>query len=300
MSTRRAPRAGPGGGTLRPAHRRSDSPPAERLDPPAEHLDPPPAEHPDRGPVWTGDTLPDNRPDVSTVPQAQWDDPRHDSSSLQYDGTPLGEHGYVGTVNPDELSPSRLTNSGRLIHPNVVPPKLQPYIDSGAIINDNGVLRLSEPVEVTFTLKNPNHDLAELLRQGDLLERSLNQQSVGDWQERINSYDLNGRVEGPAQTSYRAGQIQLQADALEVRNLPSSDAALAAAKKKAEGLRCCTARTRWPAATLCSSPAWGIVQSTVPTGGVGTRALIEKACFAKCRHPWNRPEYPISCSATYA
>jgi hypothetical protein len=52
-------------------------PPAEHLSPP-EHLDPP-VEHPDFGPVWTGDRLPNNRPndrpDVSAVPQEQWDIP---------------------------------------------------------------------------------------------------------------------------------------------------------------------------------------------------------------------------------
>jgi hypothetical protein len=61
-------------------------PPTGHLSPP-EHLDPP-AEHPDRGPVWTGDTLPNNRPDVGTVPQSEWNGPRYDPSSFQYDGTP--------------------------------------------------------------------------------------------------------------------------------------------------------------------------------------------------------------------
>jgi hypothetical protein len=171
------------------------------------------------------------------VPQAQWDDPRYDPSSLQYDDTPRGEHGYVGTVNPDELlSTSGLTRSGRLIDPNVIPPKLQPYIDNGVVINDDGVLRLRDSVDVTFTLNHPNHDAAEFFRQGDLQERSLNQQSIGDWEERINNYDANGRDTGPSQGDYRAQQIQLRADALEARTWLTPDAALAQSKKEATGM----------------------------------------------------------------
>ena len=120
--------------------------PAQPVDPPAGHVDPP-AQHvdPARGPVWSGDTLADGRPDVSTVPQADWTDPRVDPSSLHYDGTPRGDHGNVGTLNPDELSPSGLTNNGRLIDPTVVPPELQHYVDAGVIVNDDGVLRLHRP-----------------------------------------------------------------------------------------------------------------------------------------------------------
>ena len=208
-------------------------PPSEHLDPPAEHFDP---AHPDRGPVWTGDTLPNGRPDVSAVPQAQWNDPRYDPSSFQYDATPRGEHGYVGTVNPDVLSPSTLTHSGLLIDPNVVPPRLQPFIDTGVIINDDGVLRLSQPVEVTFSTKNPNIDPAEFLRQGDLQERSLNQQSVAGWQENMDHFDLYKRVDGPVPTNYRVEQIQLRADALEARTGMTPDAALAQAEQEAAGL----------------------------------------------------------------
>jgi hypothetical protein len=179
---------------------------------------------------------PKNRPDVSTVPQAQWNDPRYDPSSFQYDATPRGEHGNVGTVDPDVPSPSGLTNNGRLIDPTSVPPELQHYIDTGVIINDDGVLRLSQPVELTFTTKNQNIDPAEFLRQGDLQERSLNQQTVEDWQKRINDYAANGRDSGPSQGNYRAQQVQLRADALEARNGMTPDAALAQARKEAAQL----------------------------------------------------------------
>jgi hypothetical protein len=113
---------------------------------------------------------------------------------------------------------------------------LQPYIDSGAIINDDGVLRLSQPVEVTFSTKNPNIDPAEFHRQGDLQERSLNQQSVGDWQDRINKFAANGRDAGPSQDNYRAQQIQLRADALQARNGLTPADALTQARKEATGL----------------------------------------------------------------
>jgi hypothetical protein len=95
-----------------------------------------------------------------------------------------------------------------------VPPELQHYIDTGAVVKDDGVLRLSDPVDITFNLSNKNHDLDEFLRQGDLPERSLNQQSVADWQGRIDAWELNGRDKGPSQDNYRAEQIQLRADAL--------------------------------------------------------------------------------------
>lgn len=143
-------------------------PPAQRFDPPTERLDPPPAEHlnpsvehrievpsgPVTGCPTVGPTSAPCRSHCGTTP-------RHDPSSLQYDGTPRGEHGYVGTADPDVPSPSGLTHSGRLIDPNVVPPQLQHYIDNGVVINDDGVLRLRDSVDVTFTLKNPNHDAAD-------------------------------------------------------------------------------------------------------------------------------------------
>ncbi|GIG21628.1 hypothetical protein Cch01nite_23520 [Cellulomonas chitinilytica] len=164
-------------------------------------------------PEWTGGHLPDGRPDVTQVPPEHWNDPQYDPSHPHYDGTPRGEHGNVGTVNPDVPSPSGLTNSGRLLDPDVIPEPLRRYVDNGTLINDDGVLRLSDPVEITFKRRDLNHDLVEFERQLDLQERALNQMAVGGWAERFDNF-----LRLDNQDVYRAQQIDLLADRLQAEH----------------------------------------------------------------------------------
>lgn len=164
-------------------------------------------------PAWTDGTLPDGRPDVSQVPREHWNDPAYDPSHPHYDGTPRGEHGNVGTVDPDVPSASGLTNSGRLLDPAVIPEPLRPFVENGTIVNDNGVLRLAETVDVPFKRRDANHDLAEFERQLDLQERALNQMAVGGWAERFDNF-----LRLDNQDTYRAQQITLLADRLEIEH----------------------------------------------------------------------------------
>jgi len=159
-------------------------------------------------PEWTGGHLPDGRPDVSQVPPEHWNDPQYDPSHPHYDGTPRGEHGNVGPINPDVPSPSGLTNSGRLLDPDVIPEQLRPYVDNGTVINDNGVLRLADDVDITFNRSQAKHDLVEFTRQIDLQERAIRQMPVGEWIERVD--DFTQRVNN--QEAYRAVRERLLAD----------------------------------------------------------------------------------------
>lgn len=159
-------------------------------------------------PEWTGGHTPDGRPDVTQVPREHWNDPQYDPSHPHYDGTPRGEHGNVGTVDPDVPSSSGLTHSGRLLDPDVVPEQLRPYVENGTLVNDDGVLRLAEPIEVDFTRRNAGHDLVEFHRQLDLQERALNQMSLENWTERFDSFVSRLDNQGP----YRTEQIRLLAD----------------------------------------------------------------------------------------
>jgi hypothetical protein len=186
-------------------------------------------------PEWDGATHPDGRPDVTQVPPEHWNDPAYDPSHPHYDGTPRGEYGNVGTVDPDVPSPSGLTNSGRLIDPNVIPEALRPFVDNGSVINDHGVLRLADDVQLTFNRTNPAHDLDEFLRQGHLQEQALRQQSLDDWETRITDYESGGRSEATAQANYRAAQIQLLADGLEHQRGLSPADALAEANRQMTG-----------------------------------------------------------------
>jgi hypothetical protein len=88
------------------------------------------------------------RPAVGDVPREHWDNPLYDPAHPHSDGTPRGEHGYVGTVDPDHLSVSGLTDSGRLHDPNVVPQALPPYVESGISPELRGDVRLGVELQV--------------------------------------------------------------------------------------------------------------------------------------------------------
>ncbi|MGW6130193.1 polymorphic toxin type 15 domain-containing protein [Cellulomonas sp. NPDC055163] len=163
-------------------------------------------------PEWNGPTRVNGRPDVRVVPQEHWGNPELDPAHPHYDAVPRGQHGNVGTIDPDTISPSGLTNSGRLLHPALVPDQLQPFVDRGVVVIDDGVLRMAEPIEVTFTRTNPNHDAAEFARQGRLQQQSVNQQSVADWNQRMSNYDTHGRTDEKFQGQYRRAQIRLMAE----------------------------------------------------------------------------------------
>jgi hypothetical protein len=154
------------------------------------------------------------RPDVASVPQHQRGNSQFDPANSRFDAQPRGDHGDIGTIDPDTPSSSGLTNSGRLHDPDTVPTELQPYVDNGTIINDNGVLRMADPVEVNFNHSNPRHDAAEFDRQVGLQEQSLNQQSVDSWSSNREAFvDSRGtRQEGTAQQTYRETQKQLIAE----------------------------------------------------------------------------------------
>ncbi|MBB2924720.1 polymorphic toxin type 15 domain-containing protein [Cellulomonas cellasea] len=163
-------------------------------------------------PVWDGPTRLNGRPDVRAVPEEHWGNPELDPAHPHYDAVPRGQHGNVGTIDPDTISPTGLTNNGRLLHPALVPDQLQPFVDRGVVVIDNGVLRMAEPVEITFTRSNPNHDAAEFARQGQLQQQSVNQQSVADWNKRMSDYDTHGRTDEKFQGKYRRAQIRLMAE----------------------------------------------------------------------------------------
>ncbi|MEV7972108.1 polymorphic toxin type 15 domain-containing protein [Cellulomonas sp. NPDC089187] len=170
-------------------------------------------------PDWAGDHR-WGKPDVRQVPQQLWNDPRYDPAHPHYDATPRGEHGNIGTVNPDVDSPSGLTHSGRLVD-GQIPEQLQPYVDSGKIVVDDGVLRLAEPARIEFTRNQPEHDFAEFERQVGLQQRALNQMSAHEWADRANSF--TERVDN--QASYRRREITLLAGRLrEEFGLSASDA----------------------------------------------------------------------------
>ncbi len=187
---------------------------------------------------WDGPTRPDGRPDVDQVEPRHQGDPEFDPARPDYDAQRRGEHGNIGTVDPDQPSASGLTNSGRLIDPDHVPEQLQPYIDQGIIVNDNGVLRLADDVELVFDRTNPNHDWDEFVRQAQLQERSLNQQSVGSWDANRSEFtrvdpatgQQVGRRDAAEQSAYRAEQVQLYADGLVRDHGLTPDAALARAR----------------------------------------------------------------------
>ena len=86
----------------------------------------------------------------------------------------------------------------------------------------------------------------EFLRQGDLQERSLNQQTTKDWQYRIDKHAANARDAGPSQRNHRAEQIQLRADALRARNGVTPTDAVAVAKKEATGPHVLHGRDQYP------------------------------------------------------
>jgi hypothetical protein len=171
------------------------------------------------------------RPAVADVPTEHWGDPLYDPANPRYDGTPRGEQGYVGTVDPDQLSASGLTDSGRLHDPNVVPEALRPYVDSGVVVNDNEVLRLAEDVQVVFDRINPNHDLAEFTRQLDLQERSLNQMSVDEWTARFDEFVERVSNQGP----YRRSQVAAIAERLEQAEGLNHHTAVAQARAELAG-----------------------------------------------------------------
>jgi len=106
--------------------------------------------------------------------------------------------------------------------PTHIPEPLQPYVDQGLIVVDNGVLRVADDVELVFNRKNPNHNWDEFVRQVDLQEHTLGQQSLESWnanRSEFTSIDPQtgkpvGRREGPAQQDYRDQQVQLYADGL--------------------------------------------------------------------------------------
>lgn len=193
--------------------------------------------HGSSAPEWTGDRHPDGRPDIHDVDPSHYNDPRYDPADYRYDGQPRGEHGNIGTVNPDVPSSSGLTLSGRLDPPGVVPEALRPFVDNGTLTVDHGVLRLSDEVQVDFTRRNPNHDLTEFQRQGEMQMQSLKQQTVADWDARLDNFEQNGRSEAAAQKAYREQQIQLRADAIIARadHEISPAQALAQAKQELKG-----------------------------------------------------------------
>lgn len=160
-------------------------------------------------PEWDGGTI-GKRADVSDVPLHQRGDPRFDPAHPHYDATPRGEHGNVGTVSPDVPSRSGDTLSGRLLDPNVIPEALRPYVEAGTVVNDNGVLRLAQEVEVTFVRTDPRHDLVEFERQIDLQRRALNQMSTEEWSHRISSFVDRVNNQG----AYRSREATLIADRL--------------------------------------------------------------------------------------
>lgn len=159
-------------------------------------------------PDWAGDYR-RGKPDVRQVPQQFWNDPRYDPSHPHYDSIPRGEHGNIGTIDPDVPSQSGLTHSGRLID-GVVPDELKPYVDSGKLVVEDGVLRLAEPARIEFTRANPSHDFAEFERQVDLQERALNQMNAHDWAENADSFTERMNNQG----SYRRGQVTMLAERL--------------------------------------------------------------------------------------
>ena len=163
---------------------------------------------------WDGPVHADGRPDVSAVPDEHRGDAAWDPAQSDYDAVARGEHGNVGTIDPDQPSSSGLTMSGRLIDPGHIPEQLQPYVDQGLVVVDDGVLRLADDVELTFNRKNPNHDWDEFVRQVDLQGHSLGQQSVESWQANRSEFMSSGRREGTAQEAYRDQQVQLYADGL--------------------------------------------------------------------------------------
>ena len=57
----------------------------------------------------------------SELPDSLRNDPQHDPTHPRYDSLSHDSHGNIGTVNPDVPSESGLTNSGRLIDPDVIP-----------------------------------------------------------------------------------------------------------------------------------------------------------------------------------
>lgn len=159
-------------------------------------------------PEWAGDHR-WGKPDVRQVPERLWNDPRYDPAHPHYDSIPRGEHGNIGTVNPDVPSSSGLTHSGRLTD-GQVPAELQPYVDSGKIVVDDGVLRLAEPAQIEFSRNLPEHDLAEFERQVGLQERALNQMSAEEWSRNVDQF--TGRVDN--QAAYRRTQVTLLAHRL--------------------------------------------------------------------------------------
>lgn len=182
-------------------------------------------------PTWDGGTVRGGAPDVSDVPLERRGDPRYDPTHPHYDGTPRGEHGNVGTVDPDTPSTSGATLSGRLIDPDVVPEALRPYVDAGTVVNDNGVLHLAQDVEITFERKQAKHDLAEFERQIDLQERALNQMTLEDWTGRMDS--RGNRIDN--QEAYRRHLAGLIADRLvEERGMSRPDA-VAEARRQLQG-----------------------------------------------------------------
>ncbi|MGC5617054.1 polymorphic toxin type 15 domain-containing protein [Georgenia sp. Z1491] len=146
-------------------------------------------------------------------------DPRHPHHDARPD-----DNGYVGTVDPDVESPSGLTDSGRLQDPDVVPPELQPFVDDGSIINDDGVLRFGEQVDIEFTHSNVDHSGAEFDRQVELQQQSLAQQSGQDWDDHTTGYSDRGRTGEADQASYRENQVQQRADVLEEQGLSPEQA----------------------------------------------------------------------------
>ncbi|MGC5628020.1 polymorphic toxin type 15 domain-containing protein [Georgenia sp. Z1344] len=172
------------------------------------------------------DTPDSSAPDVDEprAPSSErWGDDTADPRHPHHDARP-NDDGYVGTVDPDVESPSGLTDSGRLQDPDVVPPELQPFIDDGSIINDNGVLRFNEQVDIEFTHSNTDHSGAEFDRQAELQQQSLAQQSANDWEEHTAGYSERGRTGEADQAQYRDQQIQQRADALEEQGLSPEQA----------------------------------------------------------------------------
>lgn len=162
-------------------------------------------------------------------PNDRWGDPDGDPNHPRADSVP-DDAGNVGTVDPDVESPSGLTDSGRLQDPDVVPPELQPFVDDGSIINDDGVLRFNEQVDIEFNHSNTNHSGAEFDRQVELQQQSLSQQSAQDWEDNTTGYNDrrdetgSGRTGEAEQARYRDQQIQQRAETLQDQGLSEADA----------------------------------------------------------------------------
>ena len=171
----------------------------------------------------------------SELPDSLRNDPQHDPTHPRYDSLSHDSHGNIGTVNPDVPSESGLTNSGRLIDPDVIPEQLRPYLEAEppAIVLRDGVLYLADRVEVTFNRKMAHHDLVEFVRQVDLQEQAMRQLSASDWGANIDRFEAEGRLD--TQVKYREEWLSSRTRALEAQGM-TPELAHSTAKTELEGL----------------------------------------------------------------